>query len=93
MGLHAKYEVSNGSKVMVKIKVFIYVGQRSLGQNFGRDRKTLVTRNIHVKYESSTSNGSKVMAKVKVLKNVGQRSRSSTLSFEKVPYAKCACLI
>ena len=53
---------------MAEVKVFTYVGQRSrsLGQNFWLDWKGLITRKVHVKYESSTSNGSKVMAKVKV---------------------------
>ena len=31
-----------------------------------------MTRNVHVKYQSSASNGSKVMAKVEVFRNVSQ---------------------
>ena len=67
---------------MAKVKVLRYAGQRSwswsrsLGQKFWHDGKGLITRNKHVKYESSTFHGSKVMAKVKVFRNVGQRSRS-----------------
>ena len=57
-----------------------YVGQmslsKSLGQNFSHDLKDLMTRNVHVKYESSISNGSKVKTNVKVFRNVGQRSQS-----------------
>ena len=53
---------------MAKVKVFRYVGQRALslalGQNCWHGQKGLITKNIHVKYESSISNGSKVMAKV-----------------------------
>ena len=69
-----KYEssTSKGSKVMAKVKVFRYVGQRSrsrsLGQNFLLDQKGLITRKVHVKYKSSTSNGFKVMAKVSFFK-------------------------
>ena len=65
---------------MVKVKVFRYVCQRSLsrslGQNCWHNQKGIITRNVHMKYESSTSNGSKVMAKVYVFTNVGQGSPS-----------------
>ena len=70
-----KVSISYGSKVMAKVNVFIYVGQgsrsRSLGENFWHYRKGLITRIVHVKYESSTFKGSKVMTKVKVFRNVG----------------------
>ena len=75
-----KYEVSisYSSKVMAKVKVFRYVGQRprsrSPGQTFWYQWKGLITKNAHVKYKSSTSIGSKVMAKV--FRNVDQRSPS-----------------
>ena len=36
----------------------------------------VLTKNVHVQYESTSSNGSKVMAKVKLFRYVGQRSRS-----------------
>ena len=39
----------------------------SLCQHFWHDQKCIITRNVHVKYKSSTSNDSKVMAKVKFL--------------------------
>ena len=45
MGVHAKHEspTSNGSKVLVNVKVFRYVGQRSQsrpqGRKFGMNRK------------------------------------------------------
>ena len=49
---------------------FLKVGQtsrsRSQGQNFWYPWKGLVTRNIHVKYESSTYSSSWVIGKVKV---------------------------
>ena len=86
--LHAKYEVSisYGSKVMAQIKVFRYVGKRSLSRPLGKscwhDLKGLITRNVHVKYESSTSNCSKVMAKVNIFRNVRQRSRSRSLGHQ-----------
>ena len=73
-----KYEVftSYGSKAVVKVKVFRYVGQkpmsRSVGQNFWHNQKDLITRNVHMKYESYNSNGSKVMVKVIVFRNEGQ---------------------
>ena len=62
-------------------KVFRYVGQRSQSmsrhQQLWYDQKGLVTRNVHVKYESSISCVSKVMANVKICRYmyVGQRSR------------------
>ena len=60
------------------VKVFRDVGQRSLsrslGQNCWYDQKGLITRKVHVKYESFISNASKGMAKVKVFRNVGRRS-------------------
>ena len=74
--IHAIYEVSisYGSKVIAKVKVFRYVGQRSLsrslGQNPWQDQKGIITKNAHLKYQSSASNGSKV----KVFRNVSQRS-------------------
>ena len=47
---------------MAKVKVFLKVGQtprsRSLGQKIGYPWKGLVTRNTHVKYESSTYSSS-----------------------------------
>ena len=39
--------------------------------NFWHEWKGLITRNVHMKYKS-TSNGSKVVAKFKVFRNVGQ---------------------
>ena len=39
---------------------------------FRHERKDLMTRNVHVKYESPTSSCSKVMAKIKVCGEVGQ---------------------
>ena len=56
-----KYEspTSSGLEAMAKVKVFLKVGQtsrsRSLGQNFWYPRKGLVTRNVHMKYDSPTS--------------------------------------
>ena len=44
--------------------------------NLWHDQKGLVTRNVHVKYESFTSNSSKEITKVKFKRNVGHRSRS-----------------
>ena len=56
---------------MAKVKVLRYVGQRSrsssLGQNFWYGRKGLITRNVHVKYGSSTSNASKFKTKINAL--------------------------
>ena len=65
--VHVKYEspTSNGSNVMVKIKVFKYVGQRSRSRSLGPKFWYGLTRNVHVKYESPALNGSKIMAKVK----------------------------
>ena len=58
---------------MAKVKVFLKVGQasrsRSLGQNFWHQWKGLVTRNVHMKYESPTSSGSEAMTQVKVFKS------------------------
>ena len=55
---------------MAKVKVFFKVGQtsrsRSQGQKFWYPWKGLVTRNVYMKYESTTSSGYEVMAKVKV---------------------------
>ena len=45
-------------------------------KNFWYDRKSIMTRNVHVKYESPPSNVSEVKVKVKVLKIIGQRSWS-----------------
>ena len=59
-----KYEspTSSGKEAMTKVKVFLKVGQtsrsRSLGQKFWYPWKGLVTRNTHVKYESSTFSSS-----------------------------------
>ena len=56
-----KYEspTSSGEEAMTKVKVILKVGQtsrsRSLGQNFWYPWKGLVTRNVHMKYESPTS--------------------------------------
>ena len=38
----------------------------TLGQKFWYPWKGLVTRNVHIKYESPTSSGKEAMAKVKV---------------------------
>ena len=51
----------------------------SQGQKLWYDVNGLVTRNIHVKYESPTSYDSLVMTKVKVFSKVGQISRSRSL--------------
>ena len=55
---------------MAKVKVFLKEGQtsrsRSLGQKLGYPWKGLVTRNVHIKYISSTSPGKEAMTKVKV---------------------------
>ena len=57
------HPVSNGSKVMAKVKNFRYAGQqtssKSLDQNFGMNgiKEGLITRNVQVKYDSSTWNG------------------------------------
>ena len=55
---------------MVKVKVFLKVGQisrsRSLGQKVWYAQKGLVTRNTHVKHESSTYSSSRVIGQVKV---------------------------
>ena len=53
---------SSGLETMAKVKVFfIKVGQTSrsmsLGQKCWYPWKDLVTRNVHVKYESPTSSG------------------------------------
>ena len=67
---HVKYEspISNGSKGVVKVKVFNNVGQRSRSRSQGQKVwywwKGLVTRNTHVKYEIPFSYGSKVMIKL-----------------------------
>ena len=42
----------------------------SQGQNLWYERKDLITRNIHVKYESPTYNGSKVKANVRIFRYV-----------------------
>ena len=55
----------------------------SLGQNLWYGAKGLVTRNTHVKYESSIFNGLKVMAKVKVFiypANADADSKAMTLA-------------
>ena len=71
--------LSNDSKVTTNVKVFRHLGKRSWsrsqGENFWYEQKGLITRNVHVKYESPTTNGSKVIANVKVFRYVGQRSR------------------
>ena len=63
-----KYEspTSYGSKVMAYIK---FLGMKVKGhgeghkvKSFCMNRKSLITRNVHVKYVSSTCNSSKVMA-------------------------------
>ena len=60
---------------MVKVKGFRFGGQwslsRSLGQNCWHDQKGLITRNVHVKYQSSIST---VLPYVKVFRkwNKGQ---------------------
>ena len=58
---------------MAKVKVFLKVGQNSrsmsLGHKFRYPRKGLVTRIVHMKYESPNSSGSEAMAKVKVFKS------------------------
>ena len=68
---------------MAKVKVFLKVGQtsrsRSLGQKFWYPWKGLVTRNVHMKYESPNSSGKEAMTKVKVFFKVGQTSRSRSL--------------
>ena len=52
---------------MAKVKVFQKkVKLQGQGQNLWYRVKGLVTRNTHMKYESSFINGLKVMAKVKV---------------------------
>ena len=53
---------------MAKVKVFLKEGQtsRSQGQNFFLQWKCLVTRDVHILYESPTSSGEETMAKVKV---------------------------
>ena len=50
LSMHFKYEspASNGSKIMTMVNVF-YVGQ-SLKKCY--EKKCLITRNAHVKYES-----------------------------------------
>ena len=57
---------------MVKVKVFSYVGQRLRSRSPGKKNwygwKGLLTRNVHVKYDSPTSYESKVMVKVKVFR-------------------------
>ena len=59
------------SKVMVKVKFFSKVGQKSRSRSRGKkiwfQQEGLATRNTHVKYESPISFGSKVVAKVKFL--------------------------
>ena len=49
---------------MVNVIVFRYMGRRSQsrsqGQKFWYEPKGLITRNVHVKYESPTSNSSKL---------------------------------
>ena len=71
-GTHAKYEspMSNGKKVMGRVRVFLNVGQRSRSrsrdQNLRYCRKGLVIRKILAKYQSPMSNGKKVMGRVKV---------------------------
>ena len=44
------------------------VAFKTLCQKFCYGWKGLLTRNVHVKYESTTSKGSKVMVKVKVFR-------------------------
>ena len=55
---------------MAKVKVFFKVGQTSRsrlqGQKFWYPWKGLVTRNVHMKYESPTSSCKEAIAKVKV---------------------------
>ena len=52
---HAKYEspISYNKEVMVNVKVFSKVGQRSWSRsqdkNFWHDQEGLITRNVHVK--------------------------------------------
>ena len=73
--VHAIFEVSfsYGSKFIAEVKVFRYVGQRSLSRSLGQspwqDQKGIITKIVHLKYQISASNGSK-----KVFRNVSQRS-------------------
>ena len=58
-----KYEspTSSSQEAMAKVKVFLKVCQtsrsRSLGHKFWYPWKGLITRNVHMKYESPTSSG------------------------------------
>ena len=58
------------STYSVQIKVFHIIKSksrsRSLCQKFWYQLKGLVTRNVHMKYESSSSSGKEAMAKFKV---------------------------
>ena len=58
---------------MAKVKVFLKEGQTSRSMSQGKTLqyhvKGLVTRNIHVQYESPFTFSKKVMAKVKVFPN------------------------
>ena len=61
---------------------------------FWYERKCLITRNVHVEYESSTSNGSKVKANVKVFRHVSQRSRSRSQGKNFLTWSdKVECLV
>ena len=51
-------------------------------------RKCLITKNVHVKYESPFYYGSKVIANVKVLRYVGQSHRLKILAWTERPYHK-----
>lgn len=74
--------ITNHSKFMVKVEVFQKTFKlQSCDQSFSKEgqtprscdqkacylQKSLITRNTHMKYESSITNHPKVMAKVKVL--------------------------
>ena len=74
-----RYEspISHGSEVMIKVKVFLKVGQmsRSPCQKLWIGVKGLVTRITQMRYGSPISHGSEVMIKVKIFFQVGQMSR------------------
>ena len=71
---------------------------RSQGQKFWYQWKGLVTRNVHMKYESPTSSGFEAMAKVKVFKSRSNFKVKVTRSKILVPmerscHKECTCKI
>ena len=72
LSMNDKYMKS--PSLMVQQLLFYICRSRTTGHN--PELQGLITRNVYMKYESSTFNGSKVMEKVQVFRKVGPRTQS-----------------